>query len=358
VPKRLTGLVLQGGGALGAYEYGVLKALHSRPDFQPDVVTGVSIGAINAAVLVGARGEPMESLGELWRRLTAVDIPFLPHVLERSLSALGHRGMYRLRADLLWAPMAATSFYDTAPLRALLRDLVSLDKLNQSPIRIVVTAVNVTDGRLEEFGNGGATPGGLRYDHVVASASLPPGFPMTQIDGSLYWDGGLFSNTPLSAAINQLERLAEDEPDAELELIVVELFPRNSKAPSNLMDVLDRMMELSFADKLRVDEKFFARTSSFIDFVADVSSLMARCETPDQAPETRSIVERLKESDAYKSLKRHRRVDRLTVITNAEPEAISGPTDFTREAIDRRIAAGYRDASRQLGERGWFEDRP
>jgi len=131
-----TAIVLQGGGALGAYEYGVLKALYERrPGFTPVAVTGISIGAVTAAVLGGAKGDPMKALDTMWREKFTVSagVP-LPPVLDRSLAALGDRGMYRFDTShlmqLVLAPWTLTNIYDTAPLRTTLTELVDLKKLN------------------------------------------------------------------------------------------------------------------------------------------------------------------------------------------------------------------------------------
>jgi NTE family protein len=208
-----TAIVLQGGGALGAYEYGVLKALYeTRPHFTPAVVTGISIGAINAAVLVGAKAEPIRTLDDVWRHqfttLQALPDPFralseylLPPQAQQYLSVWGNAGMYQLRPEFLYAPLQATSIYTLAPLRQTLEEVVDLGKLNHSAeTRVAVCAVNVATGELTTFDN----KEGLSFDHIVASGSLPPSFPMTPIHGQSYWDGGLVSNTPLSLAINYL----------------------------------------------------------------------------------------------------------------------------------------------------------
>src|SRR5262249_12979688 len=190
-----TALVLQGGGALGAYEYGVLKALYeTRPHFTPAVVTGISIGAINAAVLVGAKEDPIRTLDDVWRHkftvlqslpdpLKALSEYFILPEAQKYLSVWGDSGMYQLRPEFLFAPLLATSIYTLAPLRKTLEEVVDLRKLNRShEIRVAVCAVNVATGKLKTFDN----QDGLSLDHVLASGSLPPGFPMTAIDGQYY----------------------------------------------------------------------------------------------------------------------------------------------------------------------------
>jgi NTE family protein len=261
-------IVLQGGGALGAYECGVLEALYkARKNFIPEVITGISIGAVNAAILAGAG---IEALGDAWRKrfalleavphsplplvppvpafgqlipggqfippilqqhLAALGVmltplpPFLqpvlgqiiPQFIQQQLSAFGNESMYRVRPEYLYsgplASMFTNSFCDTTPLRETLQEVVDLDNLNHY-CQVAVTAVNVTTGQLANFGNTKSleikdgqeslftNQDRLSIDHILASGSLPPNFPATWVDGSSYWDGGLFSNTPLSVAIS------------------------------------------------------------------------------------------------------------------------------------------------------------
>jgi NTE family protein len=193
-----TAIVLQGGGALGAYEYGVLRALYEqRPGFEPVAVAGISIGAITAAVLGGAKADPIAALDALWRKkltVPPVPVPWPPAPFDQSLALWGNPGMYWPQAGLWTTPWLLTSLYDTAPLRHTLADLVDPLRLNADAPRVIVGAINVATGLMEYFRGG--QPGGLTFEHVAASGSLPPSFPMTTIGHHRYWDGGLFSNTP------------------------------------------------------------------------------------------------------------------------------------------------------------------
>src|SRR3954447_20891273 len=166
-----TAVVLQGGGALGAYEYGVLRALYEqRPGFKPVAVTGISIGAITAAVLGGAPTDPVSTLDKLWRKKLTVSppfgIPWLPSSIEQSLAVLGNPGMYRLQSALVTAPWTATSVYETGPLRQTLAQLAAREKLNGEDPRVVVGATNVATGEMEFFDS--RRPGGLTFEHVAA----------------------------------------------------------------------------------------------------------------------------------------------------------------------------------------------
>ena len=152
--KVHTAIVLQGGGALGAYEYGVLKALYEqRPGFKPIAVAGISIGAITAAVVGGAKGDPITALEQLWhKKLTVLPPPlisWLPPEIDRQLAALGNPGMYRVHYSLFTSPWSMTSLYDTGPLRQTLGELIDPPVLNDDGTRVIVGAINIGTGEME-----------------------------------------------------------------------------------------------------------------------------------------------------------------------------------------------------------------
>lgn len=333
--KRRRALVLQGGGALGAYEYGAIKALYEQPGFAPDIVTGVSIGAIMAAILVGARADPLKTLEEMWQRFSGPSAAgFIPLELTASLSIFGTQGMYRVNPAYLAAPLLATSVYDATPLAQSLEAWIDFDKLNDAPTLCIVTATDIASGTLAEFSNRER----LTAAHVMASAAFPPSFPMTMIDGRAYWDGGLLSNTPLRPAINALEALDGDDPDVEWELVVIDMFEPETKLPSNMAEVTERAFELSFLGKFQHDIKQFRSMSAY----ADLAHALDR-ELPRTSP--------IRRHPGFRSLLRHRYIERLTVISNPHPESLGGPADFSRARILRRIELGYDDAKRVLRER-------
>lgn len=339
-------LVLQGGGALGAYAYGVIKALYAQPDFSLDVVTGVSIGAINAAVLVGAKDDPIRALDELWRKRLAIrDWPFVSSMFERYISLLANPAMYWIRPSYIYTPLLApfleTSIYDITALRRTLGDLIDLNRLNCNEMHLVVSAVDIETGEVTYFENQGEVP--LSIEHILASGGLAPGFPMTKIkdqrtgEGKWYWDGGFSSNLPLAKAIDLLEQADPDNPDIERELIVIELFPMRSKVPTNLVEVQDRVTQLIFASKLVLDEHLFDKMNAFVDLIQEIDQALSPESTIRQLP-------------GYQELKRHKKIDSFLVFTSTTPEATSGASDFSQAAIERRIAAGYHDALTQLEE--------
>lgn len=332
-----TAVVLQGGGALGAYEFGVLKALYEqRPGFRPVAVAGISIGAITAAVLGGAKGSAISALDKLWRdKLTvspAVPNGWLPAQIDQALAVFGNPGMYLPHPELLTAPWTLTSIYDTAPLRRTLSELVDPETLNDEQTRVFVGATNVGTGEIEFFDS--RRPGGLTFEHVAASGSLPPSFPMTDIHGESYWDGGLFSNTPLSPAINALEEAANGDPAAIRELIVVELFPMNAAVPRTMPEVLQRMVQLQYTSRLKLDKKFFDRTDRIVDLMARIDEGLS--ERAD-----------IRNDPTYKEMRSYRKINHFNVVTSNLPAKLSNAADFSRSSIEARIEAGYHDAVAQ-----------
>jgi NTE family protein len=235
-------LVLQGGGALGAFEYGAVSEL-VRNGIKPKVVAGISIGAINCAAIAGAMGgDIVGSLSELWTRLAIKAPRFIPKALHKHLALFGNPHFYRLRSDW-WKYRDWTSTYDIRPLYETLRQVVDWGRLNDTAaIRIAVAATNVATGSLTIFSS---RDGRLDERHIVASGSLPPAFPPTLIDGQYYWDGGLFRNTPYTSLLN----LLKEQEYKDLPIIFVNLIPNEDAIPRNLQEVRNRMMELSFQNR-------------------------------------------------------------------------------------------------------------
>jgi NTE family protein len=342
-----TAIVLQGGGALGAYEYGVLKALYeTRPGFKPAVVTGVSIGAITAAVLVGA-ADPIAALGELWKTYFAVfgALPhplrewsdaYLPEAGQQAAAMLGNHGMYSVSPDYLMNPCTANSIYITEPLRMTLEKLINFDQLNHSETHLALGATNVASGEFRAFDN--RQRGGLTAEHIVASGSLPPAFPNVKIEVDAaehhYWDGGLFSNTPLGPAINYLEECGGGSSETKRELLVVELFPMAGEVPSGMANVQNRLGQLLFASKLKLDAELFVKLNSFID----LASAINRVVPEDSA---------LRNDDGYKQLISHKKIDAFNIIQSKMPVERANAGDFSKASLEWRIEAGYQDAIAQ-----------
>jgi len=360
-----TAIVLQGGGALGAYECGVLKALYEcRSGFEPSAVTGLSIGAVNAAVLAGAKHNPIGTLEDLWcNKFSTPDIiprvtqfipeSFVPPIMDQHVPR--NPAMFNIRPEYIFMPLLAgfytNSFCDTSPLRETLKEVIDPAKLNDyRKTRVAVTAVNVETGELEVFDN----KDGLNVDHVLASGSLPPGFPMTRIGNNYYWDGGVNSNTPLSPAINCLEDFAAKKR----EVIVVELVPMEGQLPHNIRDVMSRFFNLIFASKVKLDRQLFEKYADYIEFAQDVhillETLQSNQELKDQINKILSgkkqgfSVEHIARSDGYRSLAKHKRIDAVTVIPfRLTTPHLADPSDFSPEIIAERIRMGYQEAMRQ-----------
>jgi len=247
-----TVLILQGGGALGAFQCGVIKAMEERQIY-PDIVAGVSIGAFNGAIIASNPRNSAKALEAFWDEIT-VNIPNIPKEGNRRLVSswysliFGSPKFFRPR----WLmpvfnphelPINWTSFYDPSPVRELLLKYVDFDKLRDSPTRLIIGAVDVETSGLVAFDSyvDEITP-----EHILASGSLPPGFPWTTIDGKHYWDGALVSNTPLDL-ITELCGLAQKK------VYVVNLYPTRKALPQNLPEVLARRDEIFFSEKIRRD---------------------------------------------------------------------------------------------------------
>ena len=338
----ITGLVLQGGGALGAFELGVIECLLDN-GIKPDVVSGVSIGAINATVLCGSRHhDPRAGLRELWEDLTTPSVPLQPDAINQRMSLFGNPGMYRPRIDYLNI-LGWTSFYDTDPLEKTLEKHVDFGKLgpanfeleSRTPApRLILTATNLLTGRLEKFDSKEMQ---ITPSHVRASGSLPPSFPPTpavpEAGGAeqLYWDGGLFDNTPLSKVISALQ----ESPDPHKVMYVVNLFPSAAPVPENIQEVVMRMMTLAFSNKAEKDLKRAHQTTEMIHFVSELEKIM------DQHDDLR----RLKEHPGFKTLKQFQAPIHIVELTNND---VSGASDFSAAGIDQRRRAGYAAASEQI----------
>jgi NTE family protein len=249
-------LIFQGGGALGAYQAGVYQAL-SEAGVEPDWVTGVSIGGINAAIIAGNKpGHRTEKLREFWRRVTDRRIwSYTPdgdifRQMRNMTSAMmtmtqGQPGFFEPHKMNAWMSPAgaatATSFYDCSPLRETLLDLVDFSLINQRVKRFSVGAVNVLSGNFIYFDNRDEEIG---PEHVMASGALPPAFPMVKIGTDYYWDGGIVSNTPL-------QHLLEQEDRVNSLVFQVDLFSSRGALPRDMGDVLGRHKDIMYSSRTR-----------------------------------------------------------------------------------------------------------
>jgi len=258
-------LVLQGGGALGSYQAGVYQGLHEA-GIMPNWFCGISIGALNAAILAGNPPERrMERLTEFWDTICnsalfpewAVDDRFAPKLgngdIRSAASAFaamralfeGQRGFYapRFPAPFLMpgGGPAATSYYDTAPLKETLERLVDFDRINSKEVRVSVGAVDVETGNFTYFDNANRV---LKPEHFMASGALPPGFPAVEIEGRHYWDGGLLSNTPLTEVLTH-------PPRRDTLAFQVDLWSSRGPLPKNIFDVAERQKDIQYSSRTR-----------------------------------------------------------------------------------------------------------
>ncbi|MBI9090800.1 MAG: patatin-like phospholipase family protein [Desulfobacterium sp.] len=335
--KKHTGLVLQGGGALGAFEYGALTRLYEEEDFSPSAISGVSIGAITTAVITGTRN-PRENLDKLWDRLTVPGAAFM--------SSFGNPGMYTINPSLFLFPLTMTSYYDTQLLYSTLGDLVDLDILNNSDIEVVLTSSNIREGTLDWFSNK-ADPdddryknkdGKIRYEHVVASGSLPPGFPITHVDSTPYWDGGLLSNTPFEPTIKALEGMHNEEVD--LEMIIFDLFPKKMEADvSNMQMVNSRMIELIFSNHFSQDAKQFDKIRSVQNLVVFMNEQLQKLPA-DEKKKTEKII-REEHGEIFDKVLSYKPINKVCVNYDS-PETSSAGSNFSPEALNHRKETGYK----------------
>ncbi len=328
---RQTALVLQGGAALGAYELGAVKRLYREPEFPPAIVSGSSIGAVNASVLVGAKGDPVETLQELWRRFTIPASGLVPNVTQELMSLYGNPHFYRMRCDY-FRYACWTSYYWLDPLKETLKDLVDFRKLSDSETRLVLTVTDVESGLIQYFDNHAENENDrITLEAVLASAAFPPGLPMIEYNGRQYWDGGLVSNTPLSPVIERLDSSGEGEP----QIFVINCFPGEGTIPKTMADVVDRIVEIMFSSRIRFDVKTLKKINEFVEVMQAIDS-----ELPEDSP--------IRQKDGYKRLLQYMKLKEPVVIKNLYPEPVSGAIDFSGKSIERRIENGFRDAEEAL----------
>lgn len=254
-PAHCTALVLQGGGALGAYQGGAFEALADTA-CTPDWVAGISIGAIHAALIAGNPPERrVHRLRDFWQRVTSTvpslgwavaDGPLRQGVNDWAAAwgaAFGLPGFFRPRPGAaLWpGECDSPSLYDTGPLRETLLELVDFDRLNDGPMRLSVGAVDVQSGNFAYFDNRQQRIG---PEHIMASGALPPGFPAVVVDGRAYWDGGLVSNTPLRHVVENLASVAAT-------IFQIDLFSARGALPRTLAQVADREKDIRFSSRTR-----------------------------------------------------------------------------------------------------------
>jgi NTE family protein len=335
-------LVLQGGGALGAYQAGVYEAL-AAGGVRPQWVAGISIGAINAAIIAGNPPNlRVDRLREFWELVSSGFLlpcvaPTEPmRALLSELSATwtasyGVPGMFRPRAfPPVLSPAAGPhdlSFYDTRPLRATLERLIDFDRVNSGEVRLSVGAVNIRTGNFAYFDNHADRIG---PEHVMASGALPPGLPPVEIGGEWYWDGGLVSNTPL-------EYVLESDLQDDLLIHQVDLFNARGTVPKTLWEAVEREKEIRFSSRTRHNTNANLRIQ---ELKAALRNLIAALPSPlSEDPDVKILGD----------FSRERSVAVVQLIYRSKPHE-SGAKDFefSRTAMLDHWTSGVADARRAL----------
>jgi NTE family protein len=341
-------LVLQGGGALGAYQAGVYQALHEA-GLEPDWVAGVSIGGINAALIAGNTPEHrVERLREFWEMITARRIwAYAPdgddprkarNVWSSAMTMLlGQPGFFTPQVPNPWFSLrgskTATSFYDSSPLRETLSRLVDLELLNRGETRFACGAVNVLNGNFAYFDN---TMTQIALEHVMASAALPPALPMITIGTDYYWDGGLVSNTPL-------QHVLENTRSEKILVFQVDLFSARGNLPRDMDDVLARQKDIQYSSRTRLVTDYFRTRHAADLFLRRVL---------DKVPED------LLTDDEREAKRRLAGIPEAAIVhliyQQTAYETQAKDYEFSARSMREHWEAGYRDTAHTLRHQDWL----
>src|SRR6516162_8416549 len=347
-------LVLQGGGALGSYQAGAFQAL-CNSGFQPDWVAGISIGAVNAAIIAG--NEPhkcVDRLKEFWQMVSA-PVPWNPVLKgDRSrtvfnetsaaiIATFGVPGFFtpRIPPAPLWPQGSpqSQSYYDTSPLKKTLERLVDFDRINDLKCRLSVGAVGVTSGNFRYFDNLEFRRQGKRIEpeHIMASGALPPGFPSIVIDGEHYWDGGIASNTPLDYVLDA-------ETDRDLLIFQVDLFSARGPLPETLLEAAEREKDIRYSSRTRMNTDKNRQLHNARKAVRD---LIAK------------LPEELQHDASVEFLRKAAKENTVTVVhliyKSKNYESSSKDYDFSHLAMVEHWEAGVRDVHLSMRRKEWLE---
>lgn len=283
-PYETIALMLQGGGALGAYQAGVYQGLNEA-GIHPNWIAGISIGALNTAIIAGnAPKDRVPRLREFWETICQPAFlpplpPFVEHAffnssdeIRKGFTAMqavgalveGQKGFFVPRfpppSALAAGDPTQASYYDTRPLKATLEQLCDFDRINAAQMRISVGAVNIATGNFAYFDN---TCMRLRAEHFLASGALPPGFPAVEVDGEFYWDGGLMSNTPLY-------EIAQATPRRDTLAFQVDLWSARGPVPDSIVDVMGRVKDVQYSSRTRLVTDTMQRQQRFRNVLREV----------------------------------------------------------------------------------------
>jgi NTE family protein len=348
-PFECIALVLQGGGSLGAYQGGVYEAL-SEAGLHPDWIAGISIGAINSAIIAGNAPEHrVQKLREFWEGVTEnplwglSDAAFsiqpkgdAARAVKNQWSAGlvilgGSPGFFTPRVPspwmYPWGTVAATSYYDTDALKRTLEHLVDFDRINGDETRLSMGAFNVQSGNFVYFDT---TTHDIGPEHVMASGALPPGFPPIEIEGEHYWDGGLVSNTPLQWVVDAM-------PHMDTLAFQVDLWNARGVFPRNMAEVETRRKEIQYS----------SRTRAGTNAVKFINKL--RCTIADLLEKLPPELRETKEARLLSTVAEHKVYNIIHLIYRARRyEGQSKDYEFSRLSMEEHWRAGYNDAVRTL----------
>ena len=345
-------LVLQGGGALGAYQAGVYQAMHEA-GVEPDWVSGVSIGAINSAIIAG--NPPKRRLRQLqsfWEMITDRKIwPFTPDgdVFRKARNATscwvtsvaGQPGFFAPRFPNPWVSFTgastATSYYDTGPLRDTLNQLVDFSLINERVTRFSVGAVNVLSGNFVYFDNAKEE---IDLEHILASGALPPALPMVKIGTDHFWDGGIVSNTPLQHLLDQNDKL-------NTLVFQVDLFSARGVLPRDIQDVLARHKDIMYSSRTRYTTDVYRRIHALKTRLAKALAKVPEDELNDDERRLRDELADLPE------------ITILHIIYQQKAyEGHAKDYEFSGTSMREHWQSGYEDTRRTLKRQEWMAMPP
>jgi NTE family protein len=345
-------LLFQGGGALGAYQAGVYEAL-AEADIIPDWVGGISIGAINGAIIAGnKRADRVERLRGFWEAMTANPIwgqynSFSPFMMlggdavrslwngmsASSTVALGIQGFFKPHVLPSWFvppdSLSAISFYDTGELHKTLKQFIDFDILNSGATRFTISAVNVSTGNYTIFDTSSHNIG---PEHIMASCALPPGLPAVEIEDQYYWDGGLISNTPLEWVMNK--------PTGNTLVFQVDLWSAEGDFPKDILEVMTRGKEIQYSSRTRAMTTVFRQLHKYRNTFASLYNKLP--------PE-------LKESKEAQELARDCGANLFNIVhliyRTRDYEGCSKDFEFSRQSMEEHWEAGHEDTVRSLNHK-------
>jgi NTE family protein len=341
-------LVLQGGGALGAYQVGVYEAL-AQAKCEPNWISGVSIGAINSALIAGNPPERrLARLEEFWSMISARKIwhytpdgDFYRDLRNQTSAmmamALGQPGFFKPRTLNPWLqPIGsehALSFYDTAELKQSLERLCDFDLINNGQRRLSVGAVNVRTGNFVYFDSQKQR---IEPEHIMASGALPPALPAVKIEGEYYWDGGIVSNTPLQYLLDQ------EEHQSSL-VFQVDLFSARGALPRSMADVLARHKDITYSSRTRQNTDTYARVHKLKLKLVDA---LKRVPADQRKPEENALIQEFEKASLVNIVH--------LIYQHKEYEGQAKDYDFSGTSMREHWESGYEDTLRTLRHPEWL----